>query len=855
MAVATKYIAPHAVEAIRDHIAQAGGREVYMVGLPNDHKIVEEVTVFARGNEVSVPAITQVAQHGDVVIHNHPSGLLEPSGADIGVASELGKVGVGFYIVNNAVNEIYVVVEAFDHVETKLLDAKKLNSIIGPDGLISKKLLGYEFRPQQLEMIETICRAFNEDKIAIIEAGTGVGKTMAYLLPAIYWAVYNKERCAISTNTINLQEQLIKKDIPFLQSVLNVKFKAVLVKGRRNYACLRKVDEIHTEPDLFAEENEKNELQTLVEWARNSKDGSKSDLNFIPTERTWEKIASESDTCIRTKCPHFQTCFVNKARREAAKADILVVNHHLLFSDLAVRSEGVEVAVLPPYQRVIFDEAHHIEDVATSYFGFGITRIGISRMLGRLYRKSKNKAEVKGLLPFLIAKAKSLKTNIPLDLIARIEQLINHTLIPAIDELEALNQEGMELIFQLVKELTNSEEFGESKLRITNIIRKDQYWQDVLIESCKNFISSIRIFTTKIDSLMRVIEALEMNLNGETFVSQRTEIRAQAYRLEEAANTVEKVLFDEDRKYVPWIEVVGRNTLHLVRLRSSPLEVADMLLENVYKKFKTVIMTSATLTVEGIRNLGKFDYLENRIGLNLVNKTRRLEKILPETFDYMKQALILVPQDIPEPNSREFANILSGLIYRAIEISKGKAFVLFTSYALLNIMNQQLEGLLHNMGITLLKQGADNRHRLLQRFVKDIHSVLFGTDSFWEGVDVRGEALESVIITKLPFRVPTEPIIEARVEEIKRQGGNAFMEYTVPQAVIKFKQGFGRLIRHKNDRGSILIFDKRVIQKEYGTVFLKSLPQCNIIAGTQEKIFQALKAFFSKNTVLSAIKD
>lgn len=842
MTPSSKYITQTAINAIRDHIAQAGGNEVYMVGMTNEHKMVEEVTVFARGNEFSVPAIIQVAKHGDVVIHNHPSGLLEPSQADINVASELGKSGVGFYIVNNPVSEIYAAVEAFDRVQTKLLNPRQLIDLIGQDGLISKKLPGYEFRPQQLEMIEMLCRAFNEDKIAIVEAGTGIGKTMAYLLPAIYWAVYNKDRCTISTNTINLQEQLIKKDIPFLQSVLDVKFKAVLVKGRRNYVCLRKVDEVHTDPDLFTEQNEKQELQTLIEWAGNSKDGSKSDLNFMPMQRTWEKISSESDTCIRTKCPHYKLCFVNKARREASKADILVVNHHLLFADLAVRSEGADYAVLPPYKRVILDEAHHIEDVATNYFGIGVTKIGIAQMLGRLYRVSNSKE--KGLLPFLNTKIKTTQGNVPIDLMLRIDQLIYTTLTPAIEELKLLNQEFMESVFQIVKERTKSEELGETKLRITPILEKDPSWKKQIIETSENFISSLRIFSTKIDALLKMIESLEMNTGGEAFLSQRTEIRAQADRLETAANSIEKIMIEPDREFIQWIEVVGRNTYHIVRLRSSPLEVAEMLFDNVYDKFKTVIMTSATLTVEGIRNQGKFDYLENRIGLTLVNKTRRLEKILPEAFDYMKQALILVPLDIPEPNSREFAPILAEQIYKALEISRGKAFVLFTAYSLLNKMHNQLEQPLNSMGLTLLKQGAENRHRLLQRFVNDIHSVLFGTDSFWEGVDVRGEALESVLITKLPFRVPTEPVIEARVEAIKRRGGNAFMEYTVPQAVIKFKQGFGRLIRHKTDRGSILIFDKRVIQKEYGAVFLKSLPKCNIVSGTREKIFSELSIFF-----------
>ncbi|MBN1349982.1 DEAD/DEAH box helicase [candidate division KSB1 bacterium] len=849
MSLPSKYLTQNAIEAIRDHISQAQGREVYMVGSTNDHKMVEEVTVFARGNEFSVPAIIQVAQHGDVVIHNHPSGMLEPSQADIAVASELGKSGVGFFIIDNTVSNLYAAVEAFDRVETKLLNSEHLIKLIGKDGLIAQKLPGYEFRPQQLEMIETLSRAFNENKIAIIEAGTGVGKTMAYLLPAIYWAVYNKERCSISTNTINLQEQLIKKDIPFLQSVLDVKFKAVLVKGRQNYACLRKVDEVQTEPELFTDDADKDELTTLIEWARKSKDGSKADLNFIPAHQTWEKISSESDTCTRTKCPHYQACFVNKARREASKADILVVNHHLLFADLSVRSGGTEYAVLPPYQRIVFDEAHHIEDVATNYFGSGITRAGIARILGRLFRE--RKGVNKGLLPFLMSRIRSNAT-VPLDLVARIEQLILATLQPAIEDLKFLNQELMESIFSLVKERTNSEEFGESQLRITPMLIRDKSWQSIVVETGKNFISAIRIFTAKISALLKIIEAAEMDAGGEAFLSQRLDIRAQADRLESAANTIEKVIIKQDKNFVNWLEAIGRNRYRLVHLNSSPLEVSEMLFQNVYEKFKTVVMTSATLTVEGIQNQGKFDYLENRIGLSLVNKTRRLEKILPEAFDYMQQALILVPLDIPEPNSREFASVLSGLIYRALEITQGKAFVLFTSYSLLNLLYNQLEMPLNELGLNVLKQGTENRHRLLQRFVEDTHSILFGTDSFWEGVDVRGEALEAVIITKLPFRVPTEPIIEARVEAIKRRGGNAFLEYNVPQAVIKFKQGFGRLIRHKSDRGAVLIFDKRVIEKYYGEVFLKSLPKCNIISGNQDKIFSELTAFFQSNPAIKS---
>jgi len=840
MTTPTKYLSRYAIEAIRDHITEANGREVYMVGTTNHQKIVEDVTVFARGNESAVPAILQAAEFGDVVIHNHPSGLIEPSQADVQVATQLGNNGVGFYIVNNEVSEIYVVVEAFVREEEFFLEPKHLTELIAEGGIIQKNLPGYEFRPQQLEMIDLICAAFNGDKIAIIEAGTGVGKTMAYLLPAIYWSVKNKRRCAISTNTINLQEQLIKKDIPFLQSILNIKFKAVLVKGRRNYVCLRKVEEVSSDTDLFVEENEKDEIQLLIEWARHSKDGSRADLTFVPKMAVWDKIAADSETCIRTKCKHYQACFVNRARREAIHADLLVVNHHLLFADLAVRQSGGEIAVLPTYERLILDEAHHIEDVATNYFGAGITRLGLSRMIGHLHRNVKGK--FKGLFHLLLAKLAPGKSNLPAHILVRARQLIDQELIPAVEELEMHNDTAMESIFQIVRQ-ADENEFGESKLRLTDLVRTQPDWRHLVLEPTENLVASLRLFSNKVMALLKILESIEIS-QDEQFLSIRVEIEAQAMRLEEAANTIELVLFRRGSETIRWIEAQTRYQLHLVRLRSSPLEVAELLKANVYDVFKTVILTSATLTVNGIPNQKEFDYLKNRIGLNLVNSTRRIEKILPAPFNYRKQVLLAIPLDIPNPNQQIFAQRLMRLIYKALLISKGRAFVLFTSYGLLNKVYQQLESYLRDQGINVFKQGSEDRHRLLERFRQHKNSALFATDSFWEGVDVQGKALESVIITKLPFKVPTEPVIEARVEAINKRGGNAFLEFTVPQATIKFKQGFGRLIRSKTDRGSVIIFDKRVIEKDYGKVFIKSLPDCHIVTGVSAVVFAELKKFF-----------
>lgn len=838
MANPSKYLTSWTIEALRDHIREAEDREVYLVGSTNHKKIVETVTVFARGNATSVPAITHAAKFGDVVIHNHPSGLLEPSPADIQVASDLGNNGVGFYIINNAVTDIYVVVEAFAREEIHALPTGEIEQILVPGGLVSQKLPGYEFRAEQLKMIHAICEAFNADKIALIEAGTGVGKSMAYLLPAIFWAVRNNERTVISTNTINLQEQLIKKDIPFLQSVLTFQFKATLVKGRGNYACLRKVDEIRTDFDFFAEEDEIAELTDLLDWAKHSKDGSKADLNFVPKAKVWDKIAAESDTCTRTKCPHYGACFVNRARREALNSDILVVNHHLLFADLAVRQANAESGILPAYQRIIIDEAHHIEDIATNYFGAGITYMGLNRMLGRLHRTSKGK--VKGLLHVLLMKTDQAR--LPQESATRIYQLIQTSLIPEIEELGMHVENTMESIYNIVKQ-KDENEFGESKLRLLEGIRLNPEWKNSVLNPAENLIAALRLFATKATKLIHFIESIDA-LKDEKLFSLTVEINAQVARLEEAANTIEQVLFNNSEDVIRWVEAVTRYNWHLVRLQSSPLEIAVLMKNNIYDVFKTIIMTSATLTVSGIPNRNQFDYLENRIGLSLVERTRRIELVLPAPFNYRDQAVILVPLDVPLPNDRNFSASIREMIYQSLIISQGRAFVLFTAYGLLNLLFNQLEEPLRQRGILPLKQGTTTRHQLLERFRQNSNAALFATDSFWEGVDVQGRALESVIITKLPFKVPTEPVIEARVESIEKQGRNAFMEYTVPQATIKFKQGFGRLIRSKTDRGSVIIFDKRVIEKDYGKIFIKSLPDCRVVTGNSTTVLAELQQFF-----------
>jgi len=848
MSKVSKYISDFTVEEIRNNIQEAHGNEVFFIGKLNSDRLVEQVKPIARGNEFAVPIVRQYAESCDVVIHNHPSGVLKPSDNDLYISSQLGEIGISSYIINNDVTEIYVIIEPFEKEQIKFLNIDKISAILAPKGSVSRTLPGYEFRPQQIEMIKKIADAFNKKKIAVIEAGTGVGKTLAYLIPAIYWAVNNRERCAVSTNTINLQEQIIYKDIPFLQSVLNIKFTAVLVKGRNNYVCLRKINSLQKELNLLIDVDEADQIQTLIEWSKNTSDGSKSDLNFIPKSEVWEKVAAESDTCLRAKCSFFKSCFVNIARRKANNAHIIVVNHHLLFSDLSVRNMGIEVAVLPPYKRLILDEAHHIEDVASNYLGAGITRAGITRILNRFYRKKENK-EATGYLSLLAYKLKILLTRMREKEIEQALLNIESDLIPQIINLESLNQETMDMISGFIFNL-KQDEFGEIKRRITSEFKDQGQWDATIQEKASDLIFQIKKFGSDLSRTISLLESFDIGFENEEFEELFFEIAVQRNRLLGVCDTIHQVLFDEDEKNIRWLEVRARTSSDITRLKICPLDISNIMEEIVYNRFKTIVMTSATLTVAGGKGKSEFDYFINRIGLNLIEPDRLTTTIFPPSFNYQKQVIVGIPLDIPTPEKKEFSESIEQLILKSVVISNGRAFILFTSYGLLNLIYARIESQLTGMGFNVLKQGAENRHVLLEKFKQDKTSILFATDSFWEGVDVQGEALESVIITKLPFKVPTEPVVEARVEAIQKKGGNPFLEYSVPQAVIKLKQGFGRLIRSNTDRGSILILDKRIIEKYYGKIFIASLPNGQLITGEQNVVFQKIKQFFENNTYM-----
>jgi len=840
---ASSLISGTARETIRAQIDTVGGNEVFFIGKTDERGLVTDIAVRARGNDEAVSAFLGSASAGDVVIHNHPSGPLTPSDADIGFSSTFGDMSVGSYIVDNKVERVYVVVPVFERIETKKIDPERATAIVRPGGAIERGLPSYEFRSQQVEMMEEVIGAFDEDRIALIEAATGTGKTVAYLIPAILWATTNGERVVVSTNTINLQEQLIHKDIPMLRRALGIKFEAILMKGRGNYICLRKLEKVASDIGLFSTSDDRKMLADVIAWARKSKDGDRSQLSFVPPEHLWEKVCSEADFCLRAKCPHFKDCFVNRARRKASQSDIIVANHHLLFADISLRRQTgsySDLAVLPPYRRLVIDEAHNVEDVATSYLGERITRTGLARIIGRLHRyeRVKRSAVEKGILPFLRAKIGRARGAFTDKQRERLLSMIDGTIVPLLEGLLQLVDVAFESVFEFVQGF--SQETGlEKKLRITDEVRAGDEIRTLYSARVEPLVAELTAAARKLGAAAVALSKAKSKDEMADFTLDQAELNAYAMKFRTIAAFIAQIFSDTGQEdTIQWIETkdAGRR---VVRVCSAPLDVSSALVETVYPNIRTIVMTSATLSVEG-----KLDFLKSRLGLDGVEPGRVGERILPSPFNYEEQAVIGVPLDIADPASPEYIDQAAETIMDCLRITRGKAFVLFTSFGALNYVAKKLREPLKEEGIASLKQGSAPRHKLLEMFKKDVHSVLFATDSFWEGVDVAGEALECVILAKLPFRVPTEPVLEARAEKIERDGGNSFVEYTVPQAVIRFRQGFGRLIRRRSDRGAIIVLDSRVLTRSYGSVFLRSLPDARLMCKERAEVLAAVREFF-----------
>lgn len=731
------------------------------------------------------------------------------------------------------------------------LEKQKILKLIQTDGLLCRALKGFEPRLQQQKMMANVIDAYNQSHIALIEAGTGTGKSLAYLIPALIWAVKCNERTVISTNTITLQEQLIHKDIPHLLETLNLKLKVVLVKGMNNYLCLRKLEDAHMELPLFPNDDHK-EIEKIEAWRQTATEGSRSEMPFVPSSAAWDRVGAESEACPRHQCPYYQQCYFFKARRQAQDAQLLVVNHHLLFTDLMKRAEQnnySETAILPVYKRIILDEAHHIEDIATEYFASRLSRLDLMRVLARLAADKYSAAQ--GKLPLLKEKIHSVFRKGAPHSITKIISLLTidlpalrHVLNDKIHHAFDAFAKFIENIKQPYNAIFQEEALApsEQKLRLLEEHLNHPKWKDEILPHTQKLVEALKQYQQVINSLEVDLKLIDHERLNEQTKGIRLDIQALVMRLSTAISLLNHFLSDwKDPSKVRWIESQPLKTLLNVHLINADLDVSKVLADFLFSQFPTIVLCSATLTTNQ-----QFHFIRQRFGLHPKLLPQRVvtEHIYDSPFDYRKQAILAVPTDMPPPTHPDFNEIAYENVWKAIEASRGHAFVLFTSYTMLQNCYEKLTKRLEAHHYPIFKQGDDHRQGLLNKFKKTKRAVLFGTDSFWEGVDVVGDALRCVIIIKLPFKVPSEPIIQARTEAIIERGGDPFFEFAVPHAIVKFKQGFGRLIRHRWDRGCIICLDTRLVMKGYGKLFLNSLPPCEKVFMNGERLWPKIADFY-----------
>jgi ATP-dependent DNA helicase DinG len=645
---------------------------------------------------------------------------------------------------------------------------------------IARAIRNYESRPQQAEMARAVADAMENNRHLVVEAGTGVGKSFAYLVPAIQRILSRGKKIVISTFTIALQEQLIEKDIPALAAVFDKKFKAVLVKGRHNYVGLRRLMQAsRRQQAVFSGSMELDQLHHIEDWAYETHDGSLSDLDFQPLPQLWQRVRSESNNCMGTKCDFYEKCFYQRARRVVEGADLLVVNHALFFADLALRR--AEVSFLPDYDYVIFDEAHNIESVATDHFGLSISSRQVQHLLNSIFNPRTGRGFI-GMLD-----DQKTTTNVT----------------------EA--HRSADVFFDSLQQ------FAAGSRGAMRIPRPD---------CVPNLLSK------PLKELGERLRALKSHFERP---DDQFELNSLADRCEETAGAVSSLLSQNEHGNVYWLESSeepddsqpaarfrrGTTRTRSTTLQAAPLAVDKILREELFEKTKSIVLTSATLSTGGE---GGFEYIRKRLGI-----AEAEELLLDSPFNFAEQATLHIETSLPEPSDPTFLNAACEKIEGYLRQSEGRAFVLFTSYQSMNQAADRMADFFAQSGLTLFVQGRGlPRGRMIERFKKTSGAVIFGTDSFWQGVDVPGDALQMVIITKLPFTVPDRPLLAARCDLIRASGGEPFNHLQVPEAVLKLKQGFGRLIRAKSDRGIVVILDKRVKTKGYGRKFLEALPNCRV---------------------------
>lgn len=725
-----------------------------------------------------------------------------------------------------------------------ILFEDEMLQLIGSEGPFSSVYKNFEMRDEQRKMLIDITKAFNEARIALVEAGTGTGKSLAYLLPAALFALRTGERVLIATRTINLQEQLLLKDIPLVKMALNVDFKAVLVKGMGNYLCLRRLKESMEELLLFPDETSRD-LIKIEAWSHTTFDGTKKDLPLYPSQDLWEKISAERDACNKDKCPNYKECFFYKARKEAMDAKILIANHSMFLSDLAFREKN-GAGLLPDYTRVILDEAHHIEDVALEHMAENASFSALIKTMGKLHAEKGGVKggkypqlgeRLRGALP-KTAELESILRKIDISLPEAKNRLIRSS-ADAFDQLSDW--------LQLQKKHLKGSDEGESKLRIIGPHLQDDKWKKGPQEAFRVFLECAKGYLAESASTLAAVGHIDDERAKELTDGIVLDISSLIKRLTSAYETVNGFIAESfSENEVRWIDAPYKKGIETMRVYRASLDIKEKLEAALFRAFPTVVLCSATLAANG-----GFGFLKGRLGIPEIEEPLKkpIESIYPSSFNFERQALFLVPKDLPSPLEEGFLERSSAFILNAVRQQPGGVFVLSTSFSYLNKVYQRLKPALERERFTLLKQGQHNKGELIRAFSAAKKAVLFATDSFWEGVDVQGGILKLVIIARLPFKVPDEPLVQAMAEKIQREGGDPFLEDSLPDAVVKFKQGFGRLIRRKTDKGCVICLDKRIFTKPYGKYFLNALPKAPRLFIDEEELLKEMKRFFFKQLI------
>ncbi|TVQ87482.1 MAG: helicase [Deltaproteobacteria bacterium] len=793
-----------AANDLRRAIQDAGGVEVFAIGDVDGGEVVG-LTITCRGTEDRVPALLERPRTGQVVIHNHPSGDLRPSEADLHLASRYGEDGIGVVIVDSTVTKSNWVVEPHNK-ELKRVDPARVERFFTQD--LPRALPGHEPRPTQIDLALAVLACLHDDLPVAAEAGTGTGKSLAYLVPAALWALKNDEKVVISTFTRSLQAQLFTEDLPILARA-GLDVRSAVLQGRSNYLCKRRLGlALGDEPD-------DPHLGALAAWEGSSTPASRSELPFELAYETWERVESDADLTLHVRCSFYERCHYYQARREAAAAQLVVVNHALLMADRHLKSLRAP-GVLPRYRRLILDEAHHLEQAATEASTAKVTARGIQRATAPLLSKRKR--------PGALARLHKRHTGSAGPLSDEAQRELARLAPDAAAALQHLRALSVEALTDLARRL------GPQPLRLTPEVEGSERW---LHELEPPVIAVLDALQASVDKLSKVQEIFADITLGEADLPPLQELIRARRRLGTALQSV-SALLDEDPEQCRWIEAPRSKRIATASLHVSPIDVAPVVRRLIWDALPGTACTSATLTVAG-----SFTFWQGRVGLR-----EPQTHDFPSPFDYAAQAVLGIPHDLPPPDHPAFLSRTSDVLADAVRLSGGGTFVLCTSYEAVERYAQALRATLGPRCV-VLAQGPTGRDALLRRFREDPRAVLVGTDAFWEGVSVRGWGLRQVIVPRLPFRVPSDPLHAARVEAERRAGRDPFRSIVLPQAILRMRQGFGRLIRSRADRGVVLLLDRRLHDRSYGRVVLRSLPPAKPLRGPWSEVRDALEAYWA----------